>query len=121
MSDPFYVRFKQPEGIEEEALKILSKSERIRKGTNETTKSIERLKAKIVFISKDVDPPEIVGHLPLLCEEKKIPYVYVKNRKELGKAARLKVPTASCAILDAGSARKDLDAVAKRLKELAGL
>ncbi|MFW9992727.1 MAG: 50S ribosomal protein L7Ae [Candidatus Odinarchaeota archaeon] len=121
MADPFYVKFSQPEGLEEEALKILSKAEKIRKGTNETTKSIERLRAKIVYISKDVEPPEIVGHLPLLCEEKKIPYVFVKNRKELGKAAGLKVSTASCAILDAGRANKDLDAIAKRLKELAGI
>ncbi|MHA1166209.1 MAG: 50S ribosomal protein L7Ae [Candidatus Hodarchaeales archaeon] len=121
MSDPFFVRFKQPDGLEDDALKLLSKAGNIRKGTNETTKSIERMKALIVYISKDVDPPEIVGHLPLLCEEKKIPYVYVNSRKDLGRAAGLKVPMASCAIVNAGSAKKDLDNMASRLKELAGL
>ena len=125
MSEPFYVKFKQPDGLEEEALRLLTKASRIRKGTNETTKSIERSKALLVFISKDVDPPEIVAHLPLLCQEKKIPYVYVNSRKDLGKAAfqdpRINVPMASCSITDPGDEKKKLTSLVQRLKELAGI
>ena len=77
MSKPFYVRFEVPPEIAEKAYEALRKARetggKIKKGTNETTKAIERGLAKLVLIAEDVDPPEVVAHLPLLCEEKKVP------------------------------------------------
>ncbi|MBI5061324.1 MAG: 50S ribosomal protein L7ae [Candidatus Aenigmarchaeota archaeon] len=81
---------------------------KIRKGVNEATKSIERGEAKLVISAEDVNPPEIVMHLPVLCEEKKIPFVKVNSKLELGRAAGLDVPTAAVAIADAGEAKKDI-------------
>ena len=124
MGKPFYVRYDQPEGLEEEGLKILSRLSEIpgavKKGTNETTKAIERGKAKLVFIALDVEPPEIVGHLPLLAEEKKIPYMYVSTKEKLGEACKIKVKAASCAIVDSGPYTKDIETLAARIRELAG-
>ncbi|MHA1214038.1 MAG: 50S ribosomal protein L7Ae [Candidatus Hodarchaeales archaeon] len=125
MSKPFYVNYEQPEGLENDALAVLetvsSDQGNIRKGTNETTKSIERGEAKLVFIALDVDPPEIVAHLPLLCKDKKIPYVYVSTKENLGKACNLNVKTASCAIVIEGEAKAKIDNLAARIKELAGI
>ena len=112
---------KLPEELVEKVLQILEKARttgKIRKGTNETTKAVERGKAKLVIIAEDVDPPEIVMHLPVLCEEKNIPYVYVPSKKELGAAAGLQVSAASAAIIDAGEARKELDELIKKIKAL---
>ena len=84
MSKPFYVNYDQPEGLASDALALLetvsADPANIRKGTNETTKSIERSEAKLVFIALDVDPPEIVAHLPLLCKDKKIAYLYINSK-----------------------------------------
>ena len=125
MSKPFYVTHDQPEGLENDALSLLeaisSDATRIRKGTNETTKSIERGEALLVFIALDVDPPEIVAHLPLLCQDKKIPYVYVSSKEYLGRASNLKVKTASCAIVNAGEFKAKIDNLSARIKELAGI
>jgi large subunit ribosomal protein L7Ae len=125
MSKPFFVTHDQPEGLEEEALSLLeslsSDQSNIRKGTNESTKSIERGDAKLVFIALDVDPPEIVAHLPLLCQDKKIPYVYVASKDDLGKAANLNVKTASCTIVGAGELKARIDNLAARIKELVGV
>ena len=125
MSKPFYVNYDQPEGLDNDALTLLENvstdQANIRKGTNETTKSIERGEAKLVFIALDVDPPEIVAHLPLLCKDKKIPYLYVVSKDELGKACNLGVKTASCSIVNEGEVKAKIDNLAVRIKELAGI
>ncbi len=116
-----YVRFEVPEDLQAEALALLEKARetgKIKKGTNETTKSVERGLAKLVYIAMDVDPPEIVAHLPLLCEEKNIPYVYVKSKADLGKAAGIEVNCASAAIIDEGEAKKELANLVNKLKGL---
>ncbi len=116
-----YVRFEVPEEVQQEALALLEKARetgKIKKGTNETTKAVERGLAKLVYIAMDVDPPEIVAHLPLLCEEKNIPYVYVKSKVDLGKAAGIEVPAASACIIDEGEAKKELKALVEKLRGL---
>src|SRR3990172_4848667 len=81
---------------------------KVRKGTNEVTKSVERGESKLVVIAADVNPPEIVMHLPVLCDEKNIPYVFVQSKAELGAAAGLPVGTASVTIANAGDVAKKL-------------
>lgn len=127
MSKPFYQRYDVPEGLAEDALSVLESissgeiPNAIRRGTNEATKAIERGKALLILIALDVDPPEIVAHLPLLCEEKKIPYVFVPTKSSIGAACGLKVTSASCAIVEAGPVKKKLESVATKAKELAGI
>jgi large subunit ribosomal protein L7Ae len=112
-----YVRFEVPEELQNSALAILEKvreTGRIKKGTNETTKTIERGMAKLVYIAMDVDPPEIVAHIPLLCEEKNVPYIYIDTKSRLGQAAGLKVNCSAVAVVDEGETKKELrDLVAK--------
>jgi large subunit ribosomal protein L7Ae len=107
MSKPFYVKFEVTKELVDaayEALQIASKTGNVRKGTNETTKAIERAQAKLVIIAEDVDPPEVVAHLPLLCEERKIPYIFVPNKEKIGSAVGIDVPAASVCIVKEGQA-----------------
>lgn len=80
------------------------KSGKVDKGTNEVTKAIERGNAKLVVYAEDVEPKEIIQHLPLLCEEKGIPCVAVDSKKKLGVAVGINVGCASVAIIDPGNA-----------------
>jgi len=121
---PFYVSFDAPVEIIEEALKILEKSReteggKIKRGTNETTKAVERGIAKLVFIAKDVDPPEIVAHLPLLCDEKNIPYIFVETKENIGEASGIDVPAAAACIIEPGqTAATDIKNLAEKIEEL---
>jgi len=81
---------------------------KIEKGTNEVTKAIERGTAKLVVYAADVDPKEIVQHIPLLCKEKKIPCKEVDNKQKLGIAVGISVPASSVAVIEAGEAEADL-------------
>jgi len=122
MPKPFYVRFEVPPELAEKVYEAVEKARKtggkIRKGTNETTKAVERGQAKLVIIAEDVDPPEIVAHLPLLCEEKKIPYVYVPSKKRLGEAAGIEVNAASAAIIEPGEAKSLVEEIIKQVQEL---
>ncbi len=86
-------------------VEMARKSGKIKKGTNEATKLLERGTAKAVIYASDVNPKEIVMHIPLLAKEKGIPCFEVPSKEELGAAAGLTKGTAAVAILDAGDAK----------------
>ena len=98
-----------------QAIELARNSGQIRKGVNETTKAIEKGKAQFVVIAEDVDPPEIVMHLPALCDEKKVTYVYVSSKQEIGKAAGLDVASAAVAIVEPGEAKELLKEIIKKI------
>jgi large subunit ribosomal protein L7Ae len=115
-----YVKFEVPKDLMEKALDALEKARdtgKVKKGTNEVTKAVERSNAKLVFIGGDVEPPEIVMHLPMLCEEKKIPYLYVP-KAEIGSAVGIHVSTAAAVIVDAGKAKDLITEVSEKVEEL---
>ncbi len=94
---------------------IIEKARRtgkIEKGTNEVTKAIERGTAKFVAYAADVDPKEIVQHIPLLCKEKNIPCQEADSKQKLGIAAGLAVPASSVVIVESGEAEQELASLA---------
>jgi large subunit ribosomal protein L7Ae len=103
---------KKPEDVLE-IIEIARDTGKIRKGVNEATKAVERGIAKLVIVAEDVDPAEIVMHLPPLCDEKKIPFVKVPSRSELGRAAGIDVSSAAIAVVDAGDAKNKLKELLK--------
>ena len=114
----FYVAFETPEDLINpiyEAIREGIASGKVKKGTNEVTKSVERTTAKLVVIAEDVDPPEVVAHLPLICDEHHTPYAFVPSQQELGKALNLETKSAAAAILDAGDAKHIVDQVIESL------
>lgn len=90
---------------------------KLRKGTNETTKVVERGVAKLVVMASDVEPKEILMHLPPLCEEKKIQFVYVPSKMELGRAAGLDVPSAAIGVLEVGEGKDLLKEILAKLEQ----
>ena len=88
-----------------EAIETAKTTGKIKKGTNETTKTIEKGKAKMVVIAKDVTPPEITMHIPLIAEEKNVPCFTVPSKEELGAAAGIQVGTGSIAVVEEGEAK----------------
>ncbi|MBI2654206.1 50S ribosomal protein L7ae [Candidatus Woesearchaeota archaeon] len=99
-----------------EAIEVAKATGKIIKGTNETTKVIEKGIAKFVAIAKDVNPPEITMHIPILAEEKGVPCVQVPSKEELGTAAGIDVPTGSVAIIQEGEAKQLIKEIAEKIK-----
>ena len=121
MAKPSFVKFEIPDDLNNrilEAVTIAKTTGKIRKGVNETTKAIERGIAKLVVFAADVSPEEILMHLPVLCEEKQVPYAYVPQKMDLGKASGIDVPTSSIAVVEEGDSKKLISNIAEKLKEL---
>ncbi|MEM4841210.1 MAG: 50S ribosomal protein L7Ae [Nanopusillaceae archaeon] len=127
MMTPPYVKWPEDvlktflQNYEEKVYKIFElarQTGKIKKGTNETTKAVDRGQAKLVAIALDVDPPEIVMHLPALCEEKGIPYVFVSSKHRLGNSCGIQVQAASAAVIEPGEANQLIKEIVEVLKQL---
>ena len=116
-----YIKFEVPEEIQNKALEALAIARdtgKIKKGANEATKAIERSLATMVFIGGDVEPEEIVMHLAPLCEEKKIPYLFINKQNDIGAASGLEVGSTAAAIVKPGKAKDLIDEIAKQISGL---
>ncbi len=116
-----YVDYETPVDLAEralEALEVARDTGTVKKGTNETTKAVERGNADLVLVAEDVQPEEIVMHLPELSDEKGIPVVFVETQDDIGMSAGLTVGSAAAGVTDAGDASDDVDDIAEKVEEL---
>ena len=114
MAKPYYVKFEVPENLVSpiyESLRVAVQTGKVKRGTNEATKAIERGISKLIIIAEDVESPEVVAHLPILCEEQGAAYAFVPSKQELGKSLGIEVTSAAAAILDSGDAQHIIDEV----------
>jgi len=121
MAKAIYVRFEMPKELVDKTYQVVElarESGKVRKGTNEVTKLVERGEAQFVVMAEDVQPEEILAHIPMLCEEKEVAYAYVPSKQELGVASGLGKATASVAIVEAGKGKPMLDELVGKVKEL---
>jgi large subunit ribosomal protein L7Ae len=121
LSKEYYVKFETPKDLVNEvyeAVRLARQSGKVRKGTNETTKAIERGVSKLVVIAEDVQPPEVVAHLPILCEERNAAYIFVPSKQQLGESLGIDVGSAAATIVDAGDAQHIVDQVINSISNL---
>ncbi len=118
---PYYVKFDVPKELADaayEAVRQAKQTGKVRKGTNETTKAVERGIAKLVVLAEDVEPPEVVAHLPLLCEERNTPFIFVPSKAQLGSALGLDVAAASAAIVEPNEAQTLVEQIVNEVAKL---
>jgi len=72
--------------------------QQLRKGANEATKTLNRGLSEFIVMAADAEPLEILLHLPLLCEDKNVPYVFVRYKQALGRACGVSRPVISASV-----------------------
>ncbi|KAK3716050.1 snoRNA-binding protein [Vermiconidia calcicola] len=85
------------------SVKKAAKHKSLTRGVKETVKAIRKSPLStpttqhtpngIVVLAADISPMDVISHIPVLCEDHGIPYVYVPSRAELGAAGSTKRPT----------------------------
>ncbi|KAF8402997.1 hypothetical protein HHK36_011091 [Tetracentron sinense] len=70
----------------------------LKKGANEATKTLNRGISEFIVMAADTEPLEILLHLPLLAEDKNVPYVFVPSKQALGRACGVTRPVISCSV-----------------------
>lgn len=91
---------------------------KVRAGVNEVTKTIQKGNAKLVIIAEDVNPPELISHLPKLAKEKGISLAYVSSKDALGRAAGKRVSASSVAVIDPGNAKAKFEQLLSKLPKV---
>ncbi|MCP8319086.1 MAG: 50S ribosomal protein L7Ae [Candidatus Methylarchaceae archaeon HK01B] len=118
---PYFVKFEIPKELIDATYEVLRQARqtgKVRKGTNEVTKAIERGIAKLVVVAEDVEPPEVVAHLPILCEERKVAYIFTPSKAQIGTALGIDVPAASACVVESGEAAGILDQIIDAVSKL---
>ncbi|MCW1291953.1 MAG: ribosomal L7Ae/L30e/S12e/Gadd45 family protein [Candidatus Rehaiarchaeum fermentans] len=97
--------------------RVVSKGGKLKRGINEVTKIVEKGQAQLVIFAGDVNPPEIVSHLPMLCRDKKVPLLKVSSKLQLGKSAGLSVAASAVAVIDAKDEDHTLKEIIAKIKD----
>nr|UXY86770.1 SNU13 snRNP subunit [Cryptomonas paramecium] len=80
-------------------IELANEYKQLKKGANESIKSLNRGLSELIILAADAEPIEIILHLPLICEDKNIPYIFVNNKYALGKACGLHRPVVACSLM----------------------
>mmetsp|Transcript_9882 Transcript_9882/g.14801 ORF Transcript_9882/g.14801 Transcript_9882/m.14801 type:complete len:124 (-) Transcript_9882:370-741(-) len=91
-----------------------------KKGANEATKTLNRGISEMIVMAADAEPIEILLHLPLLCEDKNVPYVFVPSKIALGRACGVSRPVISCSITtnEASQLKSTIDSMKISIEQL---
>jgi len=109
---------KATESLEKKLYKLIkkvTKEKKLRRGIKDVNKALRKGEKGLCVIAGDVNPPDIVTHLPAYCEDLKIPYIFVPSKEMLGSAGEAKRPT--CCILLKDDILEDDKKYHKRLKD----
>jgi len=95
-------------------------SKQLKKGANESTKTLNRGQSKLIIMAADAEPLEILLHLPLLCEDKNVPYIFVNSKEALGRACQVARQVVACSVVhkDGSQLASQLDECCKSIEKL---
>ena len=97
-----HIAFETPKDVQDnvyELVKLVGTGNgRLKKGSNEVTKAAERGTAKMIVMAENVNPAELLAHIPLICKEKRIPFIYVEDQTYLAEAAGMNTGAKTAAI-----------------------
>jgi H/ACA ribonucleoprotein complex subunit 2 len=79
-------------------IKKASKARQVKRGVKEVVKGIRKGEKGLLILAADINPIDIISHLPVLSEEAQVPYIFVSSKEELGHASSTKRPT-SCVMI----------------------
>ena len=91
------------EDLTKKCLKLVKKAAKhknIRRGIKEVSKALRKNEKGLMFLAGNITPVDVLSHLPILCEEKDVPYIFVPAKSELGAAGLTKRPTSCILVLE---------------------
>ncbi|KAH0602420.1 uncharacterized protein H6S33_008759 [Morchella sextelata] len=125
------VPFAKPLADEKLSKKVLktvkkaSKNKSLKRGVKEVVKALRKAptgtnaaaSTGLVVLAADISPMDVISHIPVLCEDHNIPYIFVTSRAELGAASSTKRPTSVVMIVPGVGGGKDKKKKSKKSKD----
>ncbi|KOS23139.1 H/ACA ribonucleoprotein complex subunit 2 [Escovopsis weberi] len=121
---PFAVPLADDKGQKKicKTIRKAAKNGTLKRGVKEVVKTLRKSAAGgpsstgfpgVVIIAGDISPMDVISHIPVLCEDHNVPFVFVSSRAELGAAAKTKRPTSVVMIMEKAEGGKKKAAAAK--------
>jgi len=103
-----------------ELVQQASHYKQLKKGANEATKTLNRGIAEFIVMTADTEPIEILLHLPLLCEDKNVPYVFVPSKTALGRACGVSRPVIAASVTtnEARELQSQIETIKQKIERL---
>lgn len=100
-------------------VKKAATAKKLRRGVKEVVKGLRKGEKGLAIIAGDIFPVDVISHLPILLEEKDVPYIFVPSKQDLGAAACTKRPTSVVLIRPGQSdeGQELMDTLMKEAKE----
>ncbi|KAF5875283.1 putative ribosome biogenesis protein nhp2 protein [Botrytis fragariae] len=119
------VPFANPLADEKVAKKVLksvkkaAKNKTLKRGVKEVVKALRKspqgasntVFPGVVILAADISPMDVISHIPILCEDHNVPYIFVTSRAELGAAGNTKRPTSVVMVTEARSGAKKAEKI----------
>ncbi|KAG5947288.1 hypothetical protein E4U53_006433 [Claviceps sorghi] len=108
---PFAVPVADEKGMKKvyKTIRKAAKNGTLKRGVKEVVKTLRKSPASapgytsfpgVVIIAGDISPMDVISHIPVLCEDHNVPFIFVTSRAELGAAAKTKRPTSVVMIME---------------------
>lgn len=121
-----------PKKLNKKVLKTVkkaSKAKHVKRGVKEVVKALRKGEKGLVVIAGDISPADVISHIPVLCEDSSVPFVFIPSKEDLGSAGATKRPTSCVLIVPGGGKSKKnaekadeyrevYDEIVKEVKEL---
>ncbi|RFU34223.1 hypothetical protein B7463_g2120, partial [Scytalidium lignicola] len=83
------------------SVKKAAKNKTLKRGVKEVVKALRKSTQAagsadfpgVVILAADISPMDVISHIPVLCEDHNVPYIFVTSRADLGAAGNTKRPT----------------------------
>lgn len=102
-----------PKKLNKKVLKTVKKAlkaKHVKRGVKEVVKGLRKGEKGLVIIAGDILPMDVISHIPVLCEDLAVPYVFIPSKEDLGSAGATKRPTSVVMIVPGGGkAKKNAD------------
>ncbi|GAO19483.1 hypothetical protein UVI_02027260 [Ustilaginoidea virens] len=114
---PFALPLADEKGLKKvyKTIKKAAKNGTLKRGVKEVVKTLRKSPAcgpgnksfpGVVVIAGDISPMDVISHIPVLCEDHNVPFIFVNSRAELGAAAKTKRPTSVVMIMEKQDIKK---------------
>ncbi|EOD36416.1 hypothetical protein EMIHUDRAFT_455093 [Emiliania huxleyi CCMP1516] len=108
--------------LTKKALKCIKKAsgaKTLRRGVKEVVKALKKDTKGLCIIAGNISPIDVIAHVPILCEEKAVPYCYVPSKEELGQASLTKRPTSIVLVTCAADFKEAYEELSAEMAALA--
>ncbi|CAN3374245.1 hypothetical protein DIURU_000875 [Diutina rugosa] len=98
-----------PKKLNKKVLKVVkkaSKAKHVKRGVKEVVKGLRKGEKGLVVIAGDISPMDVISHIPVLCEDSAVPYLFIPSKEDLGSAGATKRPTSCVMIVPGGGKSK---------------